>query len=218
MQMSKIAIIIVQMVKFIIGNDKWKFLPTYSTHTHTKNRPLTQFPKLSALSLSNAKEQQRISDGKSEEEGAKKKVALSNVPAVLIDATPILLSSVRLCGKVNPMPTGCPLHNANGTLFPSHEMYTHKSVAVAHASPGFPIHFAKIRSSNHGSNNLQSSQQKKNDANVMAKLELRVEFPPNSAPRVFAQPRPSDIVYTRISLILSNITTINLFPLLSHSN
>lgn len=52
----------------------------------------------------------------------------------------------------------------------------------------------------------------------MAKLELRVEFPPNSAPRVFAQPRPPDIVYTRISLILSNITTINPFPLLSHSN
>lgn len=43
-----------------------------NTHTQ-KNRPLTQSHTLSALSLSNAKEQQRISDGKSEEEGAKKK-------------------------------------------------------------------------------------------------------------------------------------------------
>jgi hypothetical protein len=89
--------------------------------------------------------------------------------------TPIF-SPVRLCRKVNLVPTGCPLHNANGTLFPSHEMYTHKSVAVAHASPGFPIHFAKMRSSNRGSS-------KKKPRRFNGQVTIAREFPLSSAPR-----------------------------------
>lgn len=150
--MSKIAIIIAQMVKFIIGNDECMLLPQlYTIRTHTKkHRPLPRFvchcP--SALSLSNAEEYSREAHAK-EEEKRNKRASCAN--CYRHPPNPPTLSPVRLCGKVNLMPAGCPLHNANGTLFPSHgDVYTQSEAAHTH-NAWFSYPFCtRIRSCNDG--------------------------------------------------------------------